>query len=88
MCKVGQPLVYSHFFFQLLVGEGSSPIFVVPGSVIAHPFPNFLHFHLAHSCRVSTAGSGSLLYWVIKEKEGNVTGIEALLHVGHFIFIG
>lgn len=74
------------------MGEGSSPIFVVPGSVIAHPFPNFLHFHLAHSCLslrcLSTAGSGSLLYWVIKEKEGNVTGIEALLHVGHFIFIG
>ena len=74
--------------FPALGGRGELPHFVVPGSVIAHPFPNFLHFHLAHSCHLSTGGSGSLLYWVIKEKEGNVTGIEALLHVGHFIFIG
>lgn len=43
---------------------------------------NFPHFHVAHFC--PSAQREVVLYWVGKEREGNVTGIEVVLHVGHF----
>lgn len=80
VCKVGQLFIYPHFFFQLLVGEGIS---VFPGSVISHILSQFSTFPCC-SLLLFSAQREVVLYWVRKKRKENVTGIEAVLHVGTF----
>ena len=51
-----------------------------------------IHFPIFHTCILLTlavsAQRAVVVYWVVKEEEGNVTDTEALLHGDQLIFIG
>lgn len=79
----------SSLLFPALSGGGELPHPVIPGSVIghdlsAHPLPNF---PVSRCSLLPLAQREVVLYWMLKKREGKVTGIEAVLHVGHFLFI-
>lgn len=86
-CKVVQCFVYSHFFFLAPGGRGELPHLVVSGSVLGHILSQFSTYSYCSPLPFSERRE-VVLHWVVKKREGNVTDIEVVLHVGHFLFIG